>query len=400
MAGLQGLGAGPVNFFESMVPDFRGQALQETQNQLGQAQLAGLTLQRQQQQAAAAQAQQFQQDWQAAYSSGDPSALEAVVAKYPGQMELVQKAIGFRDDNHRMALGNTARDLRIAAQSGDPAAFAQVAAKHAATLHSVGSSPQELLQHYQQNPQGTQQIIDTVGMGALGIKDYYGVENDRAKNALTQRGQDLTNARGWAGLNQQAQFHADDLQLKKLNYQQKQLEHQFKAADNNLKRQELQQKIDANTEALTQRQQQVIQGKNMSWEAAQLARSIASDPALNVVTGSVGSRLPKFDDENIDLINKAQQLQSMLTAGNLGLLKGSMSDKDLAFIKSMSSGMNVSDTGIRGSYQATKGRLEQIASKLEAGLKGYSPDYAKKNHQVPAGLPQQQPSSFSTLWGD
>ncbi|MGP6463297.1 phage DNA ejection protein [Pantoea agglomerans] len=168
--------------------------MQETQNQLGQAQLAGLTLQRQQQQAAAAQAQRFQRDWQVAYSSGDPAALEAVVAKYPGQMELVQKAIGFRDDNHRMALGNAARDLRIAAQSGDPAAFAQVAAKNAATLQSVGSSPQELWQQYRNDPQGTQQIIDAVGMGALGVKEYYGVENDRARNALTQRGQDISAA--------------------------------------------------------------------------------------------------------------------------------------------------------------------------------------------------------------
>lgn len=57
MAMLQGLGGGPVNFYESMVPDFRSEALKETQNQLGQAQLAGLNLQRQQQQAAAAKAQ-------------------------------------------------------------------------------------------------------------------------------------------------------------------------------------------------------------------------------------------------------------------------------------------------------------------------------------------------------
>lgn len=138
---------------------------------------AGMYQQVQQQKAQAEQQkaqQQFQRDWQTAYASGDPAALDAIVAKYPQQMETVQKAIGFRDDNHRMALGNAARDLRIAAASGNPAAFAQAAAQHRATLQSVGSTPEDLFKQYQQDPRGTQHIIDTVGMGALGVKDYYG----------------------------------------------------------------------------------------------------------------------------------------------------------------------------------------------------------------------------------
>ncbi|AXF76611.1 DNA transfer protein [Erwinia tracheiphila] len=370
---------------------------------------AGMYQQVQQQKAQAEQQkaqQQFQRDWQTAYASGDPAALDAIVAKYPQQMETVQKAIGFRDDNHRMALGNAARDLRIAAASGNPAAFAQAAAQHRATLQSVGSTPEDLFKQYQQDPRGTQHIIDTVGMGALGVKDYYAEQGNRetraetsrshrANEGLTARGQNLADARGWAGLNQAAQFHADDMQLKKLNYQQRQLENQYKAADNDLKRQAAQQKIDANDAAIAERQQQIKQGKDMSYEAAQLARTIASDPYLNVVTGSLQSRIPKFEGGSVDLINKAQQLQSMLTAGNLGLLKGSMSDKDLAFLKSMSSGLNVGDNGIRGSYSATKSRLEQIAGKLEAGLNGYKPEYAG-NPPKPGG----QQSAYSSLWGE
>lgn len=348
--------------------------------------LQGLGIRTQQMRQAQAQQeaqQQFQRDWQAAYSSGDPAALDAIVAKYPQQMETVQKAIGFRDDNHRMALGNAARDLRIAAASGNPEAFAQAAAQHRDTLRSVGSTPEELFQQYQQDPRGTQHIIDTVGMGALGVKDYYTEQGNRDDRQIkretlaeTARNNNMTNARGWAGLNQQAQFHADDMELKRLNYQQKQLENQYKAADNDLKRQAAQQKIDANNEAIAQRQEQIKQGKDMSYEALQLARSIAKDPYLDVVTGSIQSRIPKFEGESIDLINKAKQLQAMLTAGNLKLLKGSMSDKDLAFLTSMSSGLNVGDNGIRGSYKAIKGRLEQIAGKLETSLKGYTPAYA------------------------
>ncbi|QKJ17297.1 phage DNA ejection protein [Yersinia kristensenii] len=152
---------------------------------------AGLYQQVQQQRAQADQAKQqqaaqqaFQQDWQKAYSSGDPQQLDAIIAKYPGQMEIVQKAIGFRDDNHRMALGNTARDLRVAMQSGNPDAIAQAAQRNASALESIGSSPQEFMQMYQQDPRGAMQTVDTVGMGALGVKDYYEVQNDQQQRQI------------------------------------------------------------------------------------------------------------------------------------------------------------------------------------------------------------------------
>lgn len=157
-------------------------------------QLAGMYQQAKQQKAAADQAQQqqatmqaFQKDWQTAYSSGDPKQMDALVAKYPGQMETVQKAIGFRDDNHRMALGNAARDLRVAMSSGNPEAVAMAAQNHADTLGSVGATPQEIMQQFQQDPKGLLQTVDTVGMGALGVKDYFGVQNDQAQRGISQQ---------------------------------------------------------------------------------------------------------------------------------------------------------------------------------------------------------------------
>lgn len=174
-------------------------------------QTAGAYQQVQQQRAAAEQAQQqqaalqqFQKDWQPAYASGDPKQLDALMAKYPGQMETIQKAIGFRDDNHRMALGNAARDLRVAMSSGNPEAVAMAAQSHADTLGSVGATPQEIMQQFQQDPKGLLQTVDTVGMGALGVKDYFGVQNDQAqrqndrdKLAEQVRSNDMDNARGW-----------------------------------------------------------------------------------------------------------------------------------------------------------------------------------------------------------
>ncbi|WP_420283225.1 phage DNA ejection protein [Serratia liquefaciens] len=185
MATLQGLT--PFSLYDSMVPDFRGEALKETQNRLGHAQLQSLTMENQQAQQQAQQQQQFQQDWQQAYSSGDPKALEAIVAKYPGQMETVQKGMGFRDDNHRMQLGNAARDLRLAMASKQPGAVGQAAQTHAGTLASIGSSPEGLLQMLQDDPQGLARTVDLVGMSALGVKDYYDTEHKRDQLAETQR---------------------------------------------------------------------------------------------------------------------------------------------------------------------------------------------------------------------
>jgi hypothetical protein len=182
-------------------------------------QLAGLYQQVQQQKAAAAKAQAdqealkaFQTDFGPAYSSGDPQQLDALFAKYPGQFETIKNAIGFRDDNHKMALGNAARDLRVAMASNNPQAVQQAAVKHAQTLQSIGSSPDEVLQMAQSDPQGLMRTIDAVGMSALGAKDFYGVQNDRAQRqndtaklaeqirsnqageAITMRGQDISSA--------------------------------------------------------------------------------------------------------------------------------------------------------------------------------------------------------------
>lgn len=170
-------------------------------------------VQQQRMQAEQAAAQQealkaFQADWKTAY--GDPAKMDALVAKYPGQLETIKNAIGFRDDNHKMALGNAARDLRVAMASNNPQAVQQAATQHAQTLASIGSSPQEIMQQLQSNPQGLAQTIDAVGMSALGAKDFYGVQNDRAQRqndaaklaeqvrsnkageALQARGQDIS----------------------------------------------------------------------------------------------------------------------------------------------------------------------------------------------------------------
>lgn len=124
-------------------------------------------------------AQQFQADWQTSF--GDPQKMTALAAKYPQMMEQIKQGIGFKDEQHQIALGNAARDLRIAMATGNPKAVQQAAANNAGTLGSIGSSPDEVMQQFQQDPQSLAHTVDAVGLSALGAKDYYGVENDRAQ---------------------------------------------------------------------------------------------------------------------------------------------------------------------------------------------------------------------------
>ena len=152
-------------------------------------QLAGLydqvQVQRAQAEAAKAQAAelaQFRQDWQSSF--GDPQKMTALVAKYPGQIEAIKQGIGFQDEQHQMALGNAARDLRVAMASGNPQAIGAAASRNAGVLGTIGSSPEDILQQYQQDPQSLANVVDAVGLSALGPKDYYGVENDRSQRQI------------------------------------------------------------------------------------------------------------------------------------------------------------------------------------------------------------------------
>ncbi|MEQ9869202.1 phage DNA ejection protein [Pectobacterium odoriferum] len=201
-------------------------------------------VQQQRMQAEQAAAQQaalkaFQTDWKTAY--GDPAKMDALVAKYPGQLETIKNAIGFRDDNHKMALGNAARDLRVAMASNNPQAVQQAATQHAQTLASIGSSPQEIMQQLQSNPQGLAQTVDAVGMSALGAKDFYGVQNDRAqrqndadRNAETARSNRVGEAQGWANVGiaqQNANIRKAELQGKAIDAQIARETNQVKLAE-------------------------------------------------------------------------------------------------------------------------------------------------------------------------
>ncbi len=78
-----------------------------------------------------------------------------------------------------------------------------------------------------------------------------------------------------------------------------------------------------------------------------------------------------------DMISRASTVNAILARDNLGLLKGAMSDKDLAFIQAMSSG--VPDTTISESY--AKDRMESIQTKLQEKIDQYQPQNNNKDQE-------------------
>lgn len=407
MATLQGLT--PLNLYNTMVPDFRGEALQETQNRLGHAQLQGLNMQNQQAQRQAQQQQQFEQDWQQAYASGDPKALEAIVAKYPGQMETVQKGMGFRDDNHRMQLGNAARDLRLAMASKQPGAVGQAAQTHAGTLASIGSSPEGLLQMLQDDPQGLARTVDLVGMSALGVKDYYDTEHRRNQLAETQRsnraGESLT-ARGQdiqiRGQNISAQNAALGRQIKQAEVQDKVLDRQIASETNALRLEELKQKqVDVRQKAEVARadRQAAAQGAVDTFSTAlDSLDTITSSPGLSKSVGfnSAFPTVPGTDAANFEAQLDTFKAQTFLPMVQSLKGMGALSDAE---------GKKLSDAvgalSPKMSEKAFRKSADTIKTTLQKKLQNVKKQYGyQEPAQAQQGSQPQQQAGFSSLWGD
>lgn len=336
-----------------------------------------------------------------AWATGDNSGLIKFAQENPAFVAQAQQAFSGLNEQQRNDMGDLAMKANVALSQG-PEAYSKFITDNKDRLNRVGANADWMIQTGVQNPEQLSHMLTTMSLGALGPEKAFAVQDkmvgrqqEQQRINETIRNNDMTNARGIRGQNISASNSAADRQIRLMQLKQDALVKQATSETNDLKKQELQLKIEANQQALQEKQQQVQKGKDMSYEAAKLARSIASNPQLDVVTGSIQSRLPKFEGESLDIINQAQQLQSMLTAGNLGLLKGAMSDKDIAFLQSMSSGLNVGDNGIKGSYEATKKKLNIIADKLERNLGGYVPD----GEQVSAGT--QSPQTVTTKsWSD
>jgi hypothetical protein len=401
--GIGGLGA-PINYY-NMIPDFRGEALQETQNQLGQAQLQQYAAQQQQQQAAAAQQQAFQAELPSAIN--DPAKLQALAVKYPTQIGAIRDQLQFKDAQDVSAVSSATSDLQAAAQAG-PEAVAQALVRHAGTVQQKGATPQQLMQMYVTDPAQFSNFISTVKLGALSAKDQFGVQNDQQKNALTQRGQDLsaeTARRGQditvRGQNISAQNSAFDRQIRMAELQDKGLDRQIARETNLARLSDLQQKQAEAQQKAADAKQAKVQQAQQTYDTFNTAlgtiAELKASPGLGKAVGlsSAFPTIPGSDAANFEATLDTFKAQTFLpmvqSMKGMGALSDAEGKKLTDAVGALSPKMSESE------FNRSLNRIEgQLRSKLATAQKIYGVPVQSTQPQAPAA----QGGGYSNLWGD
>ncbi|MCB8448223.1 phage DNA ejection protein [Klebsiella aerogenes] len=245
---------------------------------------------------------EFQQAYGNAFASGDRNAMRQLAAQYPDQIDAVRNGMKFVDEDQRNTVGNLAAGARLASTSPD--SMMSWLQNNAADLQRVGLNPMEVAQTYQQNPKAFSDFADHLGMAALGPDQYFNVQDKIAGNAITMRGQDISqqnaaqnNAVAMRGQDIQANLGQQRIDLdrenNRINMENKRYERQLQNETNDLKRQELQQKIDSNNQALQQKKNDLNSGYKDSINTLTTSmgtlNDILSSPSLKSVTGIRGA---------------------------------------------------------------------------------------------------------------
>ncbi len=245
---------------------------------------------------------EFQQAYGNAFASGDRNAMRQLAAQYPDQIDAVRNGMKFVDEDQRNTVGNLAAGARLASTSPD--SMMSWLQNNAADLQRVGLNPMEVAQTYQQNPKAFSDFADHLGMAALGPDQYFNVQDKIAGNAITMRGQDISqqnaaqsNAIAMRGQDIQANLGQQRIDLdrenNRINMENKRYERQLQNETNGLKRQELQQKIDSNNQALQQKKNDLNSGYKDSINTLTTSmgtlNDILSSPSLKSITGIRGA---------------------------------------------------------------------------------------------------------------
>ncbi|WP_447214764.1 phage DNA ejection protein [Citrobacter pasteurii] len=196
--GLQGLGA-PINYYDTMIPDFRREALQETQNRIGQQQVIASQMQNQQ----AQRDNQRRQDFYAAIESATPDQLPDLRRQFPEFAQNIQQEIGIQGAEHAAFVHGALNDLSVAAASGNPQVVQSAIQKNGPALSSLGVSQEQASQLYQQDPQRFNSLLNATRLATLPMDKQFEtqqnqqridetVRSNKAGEGLQARGQNIT----------------------------------------------------------------------------------------------------------------------------------------------------------------------------------------------------------------
>lgn len=229
--GLQGLG-GPINYYD-MIPDFRREALMETQNRVGQQ----AVIESQMKNAQAQKANQRRDAFYEAIQSATPEQLPALRRQFPEFAENIQAEIGVQGAEHAAFVNSALNNLSVAASSGNPQQVQMSLQQNGPALASLGVSPEQAMQLYQQDPQQFNSLLNATRLATLPMDKQFQTQqqqqqidetarSNRAGEALQARGQNLSYQSSMTGHNLAAQRLALDQQEFGLKLQQAQMKAQ------------------------------------------------------------------------------------------------------------------------------------------------------------------------------
>ncbi|WP_312805634.1 phage DNA ejection protein [Atlantibacter hermannii] len=231
LQGLQGLG-GPINYYD-MIPDFRREALMETKNRVGQQ----AVIESQMKNAQAQKANQRRDDFYEAIQSATPEQLPALRRQFPEFAKNIQQEIGIQSAEHASFVNSALNNLSVAASSGNPQQVQMSLQQNGPALASLGVSPEQAMQLYQQDPQQFNSLLNATRLATLPMDKQFQTQqqqqqidetarSNRAGEALQARGQNLSYQSSMTGHNLAAQRLALDQQEFGLKLQQAQMKAQ------------------------------------------------------------------------------------------------------------------------------------------------------------------------------
>jgi len=229
--GLQGLG-GPINYYD-MIPDFRREALMETQNRVGQQ----AVIESQMKNAQAQKDNQRRDAFYEAIQTATPEQLPALRRQFPEFADNIQAEIGVQGAEHAAFVNSALNNLSVAASSGNPQQVQMSLQQNGPALASLGVSPEQAMQLYQQDPQQFNSLLNATRLATLPMDKQFQTQqqqqqidetarSNRAGEALQARGQNLSYQSSMTGHNLAAQRLALDQQEFGLKLQQAQMKAQ------------------------------------------------------------------------------------------------------------------------------------------------------------------------------
>ncbi|MDA3131684.1 phage DNA ejection protein [Atlantibacter subterraneus] len=420
LQGLQGLG-GPINYYD-MIPDFRREALFETQNRVGQQ----AVIESQMKNAQTQKDNQRRDAFYEAIQNATPEQLPALRRQFPEFAENIQAEIGVQDAEHAKFVNKSLNNIAIARSSGNPQLMQDAIMKSAPALASMNMSTDQAMQLLQSDPQRFDGLLKGAQLATLPYEKQVDVQqnqqridetirSNKAGEVLTARGQDIsasTARRGQDLSMQRAGIVAGPggrtVQLAdgrtvtiggKLHGAGANAFYEGRDNDGNMVR------VPANAIAAPSTSASSAQNFAMAKDLSAIENASADDlNFMTGVTGGIGS--PAVGADVRSRINGKEQRQLYSAAQRI---QGKMQNQGIAAARDMgASGINtVAEAKMYfqgmpqldfSSPEATQQSVREIRQYTDNYNQQYNVNIGGSTQ--PSQQPQKQSSGFSSLWGD